>query len=177
MNISTFPMTGKPRRRDLVACKNLYFRIGVGPSTGPGKRSIPGYDDEALAESALEAFVRDAPLPQPTMIVGCGDELQVYWSFAKIFTPNEFDNLSRALALAGRRLGLKFHAASTRNPCCLMRIPGTHNYQLDPPARITLRMIGVAVTMEEMCSALHGWLMEGALAGQAGWAAPGGRRR
>ena len=29
MNISTSPITGKPRRRDLVACQNLYFRIGV----------------------------------------------------------------------------------------------------------------------------------------------------
>ena len=65
-------LTWKPRRRDLAACKNLYFRIGVGPSTGPGKRSIPGYGDEALAESALEAFVCGTPLPPPTMIVGCG---------------------------------------------------------------------------------------------------------
>ena len=170
MNISTFPMTGKPRRRDLVACKNLYFRIGVGPSTGPGKRSIPGHDDEPLAENALEAFVHDAPLPPPTMIVGCGNELQVYGSFIELFTPREFDSLSRALALAGRRLGLKFHAPSTRNPCCLMRIPGTFNFQIDPPAPITLRVTGEAVTMEQMCSGLHGWLMEGALAGKAGWA-------
>ena len=73
--------------------------------------------------------MHDAPLPQPTMIVGCGDELQVYWSFTEVFTPHAFDSLSRAPALAGRRLGLKFHAASTRNPCCLMRIPGTLNFR------------------------------------------------
>ena len=154
-----------PRRGDLVACQYLYFRTGVGP-----RRSIPGYNDEALAESGLEAFVHDARLPQPTLIVGCGDELQIYWSFTELFTPHEFDSLSRALALAGRRLGLKFHAPSTLDPCCLMRIPGTLNFQIDPPAPITLRVTDEAVTMEQMCSGLHGWLMEGALPGKAGWA-------
>jgi hypothetical protein len=132
--------------------------------------------------SALD--VGTAPLPRPTMIVGCGDELQVYWSFAEVFTPHAFASLSRALALAGGRLGLKFHAASTRNPCCLMRIPGTHNYQLDPPAPITLRVTGEAVTMERMTDALHGWLMEVALnekLGRRKWGSgagrPGGRRQ
>jgi hypothetical protein len=96
------------RLRDILAeLRKLRRRIGAGSSSlfspgGSRKRYIAGYDSEDEACAALTKFVSLTGLPEPTMIVATGDELQVYWAFAEVFSPASSTSYqSRWRALAG----------------------------------------------------------------------------
>jgi hypothetical protein len=110
---------------ELVACRTLYMRIGVGP-----RRVIAGYNGSVQATGALEQFVRATRIPTPTLVIDGGMEHEAVGVFDAPFPPEGFERLSIALSRAARLFGVKFDLPSARNRCCLLRIPGTSTTRL-----------------------------------------------
>jgi len=135
---------------DFVVCAFLCIRIGVTPAS-----TIEGYDTATEAAEALSAFIRRLAV-NPTMIVGTGTEYQVYWVFDQALTLHQFrfGLIAGALVQAAQATGLKFDAASTLDPNCLLSVAGTINYETDPPSPVTLIMEGEAIPIKQMLKAL-----------------------
>jgi hypothetical protein len=95
--------------------------------------SARGYRSTAEALAALDAFVRRASLPPPTMIVTSGiSGVHVYWTLSEALARDEWLPLARALSNATVDLGLLNDRTAITNAAQLLRIPGTFNVRRRP---------------------------------------------
>lgn len=120
------------RSRDQAAkLKALFIDIDL-------KEGDKGYATSKELTAALGQFLRATSLPQPTMMVGSGGGLHIYWLLATPLGLAEWSELAFALNEAIKRHGLKCDSQCTVDAARILRIPGTLNFKYDPPKPVTL---------------------------------------
>lgn len=92
-----------------------------------------GYDNQAEAARELTRFLKEVQLPRPSIIVGSGGGMHVYWVFERALTPAEWTPISFAMAEATKRHGLKCDTQCTVDIARILRVPGTFNMKQDQP--------------------------------------------
>ncbi|MER2264076.1 AAA family ATPase [Methylobacterium oxalidis] len=117
-----------------VAFRSIFFDIDVKPD-----QPERAYPDSLTAKSALQRFITETGLPDPTLIVQSGTGgLHVYWCTNRNMSLEEWTQFARALAEAARHHGLKCDTQCTVNAAQILRVPGTLNYKTVPPRPVVL---------------------------------------
>lgn len=98
-----------------------------------------GYEEVEDAIKALADFLSGTGLPKPTLIVGSGGGLHVYWTLKSPVTPFQWKPVADAFAEAAKELGLKADTACTIDSARILRVPNTFNYKQE-----TLRPVRLA---------------------------------
>jgi hypothetical protein len=139
----------KPVRNqdNVVAIKSLFIDLDA---KGADKNSYNNLDE---AGAALVSFLRDSGIPRPTMIVGSGGGLHVYWTLSRALSRQEWQPLANALAEAVKRHGLKCDTQCTIDSARVLRVPDTWNYKTDPPHRV--RILGTPLKSDYDITALE----------------------
>lgn len=114
-----------------VALKSLFIDIDC--KDGPN-----GYPDQAAATAALVEFLKASKMPRPTMIVGSGGGMHVYWTLARALIPHEWKPLALALAEATKQLGLKCDTQCTIDSARILRVPDTFNRKTETARPVRL---------------------------------------
>jgi hypothetical protein len=134
------------KKENTVAARCLYMDVDV-------KDKAYGSTKEAAA--ACQIFLKQASLPQPTVVVKSGSGgLHVYWTLSELITPDEHHKLSDQLSLAARESDLKFDSGCTVDLVRLLRIPDTSNYKHNPAQPVNLIHAGVEIDIDVMRRAL-----------------------
>lgn len=123
----------KPVRlaENAVALKALWADIDVKQDSPKGYNSM----DELIA--ALGTFLKATGLPKPSMIVGSGGGVHLYWVVSRALTVAEWYPLAAALEGAMVRHDLK-HDPVTTDAARVLRVPDTWNYKTDPPRPVRI---------------------------------------
>lgn len=89
------------------------------------------YHDLPEAVGALKAFLQATQLPSPSIVVGSGNGIHVYWPFSRTLPLERWQRLADAFKEACKTLGLKADLVCTADACRVLRPPGTVNFK-DP---------------------------------------------
>jgi hypothetical protein len=125
----------KPVRLAVNAVALKAFFIDIDIKDGPN-----GYATEALVIDAIADFLAASKLPRPTLIVGSGGGLHLYWIIDHALTPAEWKPRAVALAEMTKALGLKCDTVCTVDAARVLRVPNTFNRKNDVPRPV--RLIG-----------------------------------
>lgn len=131
-----------------VALKSLFLDIDI--------KEGSGYPDVPSAVAALKNFLHQTNLPQPTMIVGSGGGMHVYWVLMRAIMPHEWQPMADALAEATRKFGLKCDTVCTIDSARILRVPDTLNRKSEPPRPVRLvgKVLDFDYTVERLQEAL-----------------------
>ena len=137
-----------------VGLKSLFLDIDI--------KAGSGYPTVGEAAKALADFLKDAELPKPTMIVGSGGGMHVYWVLERAIMPHEWQPLADALAQATRQHGLKCDTVCTVDSARILRVPDTFNRKIEParPVRLVGRVLDFDYTVERLQEALKPFLKQ-----------------
>jgi hypothetical protein len=122
-----------------VSLKSLYIDVDVGADKG--------YPSTADAEAALQKFLFDSGMPEPTMVVRSGSGgFHVYWGFDKPLPVAQWKPLAEALKACATHHKFRIDPAVTADAARILRVPTTLNYKhptatlvsLDNPGAIRL---------------------------------------
>ena len=114
-----------------VALKSLFLDIDC--KEGPG-----GYPDQKAATTALVEFLKASGMPRPSIIVGSGGGMHVYWVFDEAIPPAQWKPTAVALAEATKAHGLKCDTQVTIDSARILRIPDTFNRKTETPRPVRL---------------------------------------
>lgn len=89
------------------------------------------YPDLPAAVGALQEFLRTSHMPPPSIVVGSGNGVHVYWPFDTPVPLDRWQRLAEAFKAAAKDLGFKADLACTADACRVLRPPGTWNFK-DP---------------------------------------------
>lgn len=92
-----------------------------------GKLVQKGYKDIGSALDALIDFVGKVGLPPPTLLVGTGGGIHVYWIVNRALTVSEWQPYAHALSNATQQHGLQCDTQCTVDAARILRIPDTFN--------------------------------------------------
>lgn len=145
---------GKPylmpirEQANAVALKSLFLDIDI--------KDGKGYADVTSAVTALKQFLKDANIPAPTMIVGSGGGMHVYWILMRALSPGEWQPLANALANAAIKHGLKCDTQCTVDSARVLRVPDTLNRKTEParPVRLVGKALDFDYSVEKIAEAL-----------------------
>lgn len=114
----------RERKQDFVqAVPAFWLDIDAGPKKP--------YPDRQTALDALERFVMDTGLPQPTHIVGSGlYGLHVYWLLDNSPLPAVWVPLARTLQTLCQQYEFHVDSKRTSDSASILRIPGTLNWKV-----------------------------------------------
>lgn len=149
----------KPVRlaENAVALKGLWLDIDV-------KDETKGYKSITDAITALGNFRTAAGLPKPSMVVGSGGGIHVYWLTNRPMTIEEWYPLAVALVAATVAHGLKCDTGVTTDAARVLRVPGTLNHKTEPAKPVTiLARTDFDYTVEKLTAALEPYRVAGAL--------------
>lgn len=90
-----------------------------------------GYPDAAAVVEALKGFCKGSGMPPPSILVGSGNGVHVYWPLDEAIPVDRWLGLANAAKEAAKALGLKADLACTADACRVLRPPFTFNYK-DP---------------------------------------------
>lgn len=123
----------KPVRsqNNAVSLKSLFLDIDC--KDGPN-----GYPDQASATTALVEFLKATGMPRPTLVVGSGGGMHVYWTLSEALHPAKWKPLARALAEATKANGLKCDTQVTVDAARILRVPDTFNLKTGQPRPVRL---------------------------------------
>ena len=123
----------KPLRlqANAVSLKSLFLDIDC-------KEGPTGYPDQRAATAALVDFLKASKMPRPTLIVGSGGGMHVYWTLSEALSPARWKPLAFALAEATKVCGLKCDTQVTIDSARILRVPDTFNRKLDQPREVKL---------------------------------------
>lgn len=140
-----------------VALKSLFLDIDIKPESG--------YPDVKTAVAALAEFLKATGLPKPTMVVGSGGGMHVYWCMSRALMPHEWQPLADALADAAKEHGLKCDTVCTVDAARILRVPDTFNRKQDParPVRLVGKMLDFDYSVERLQKSLEPYLREAEL--------------
>jgi hypothetical protein len=96
------------------------------------------YDSQREASLALGKFIKETGLPMPSVIVGSGGSLHVYFVLSEALTVDRWRPLAHALAEATKRHGLRCDTQCTIDSARVLRVPNTLNHKTNPPAPVTM---------------------------------------
>ena len=118
-----------------VALKAIWLDVDV-------KDPPKGYAtlDEALA--AVADFAKAAGLPKPSVLVGSGGGLHIYWTSKTPLTSDEWRRYAEGLKAAAMKYGLRCDLGVTTDAARVLRVPSTLNYKTDPPRPVQLLDLG-----------------------------------
>lgn len=135
-------------QENALTLKALFLDIDIKPGSG--------YPDVPSAVAALKNFLEQSKMPKPTMIVGSGGGMHVYWTMIRAIMPREWQPMADALAEATRRFGLKCDTVCTVDSARILRVPGTLNRKSDPPRPVRLvgKVLDFDYTVERLQEAL-----------------------
>jgi len=128
-----------------VALKALFLDIDADKVAKPGEE-VKGYPTMAEAVTALGNFIKAVGLPKPSIMVGSGGGLHVYWCMMRALTPEEWYPLACALIEATKRHGLKLDEAVTTDAARILRVPDTFNMKKDPKRAV--KIVGTPVDFD-----------------------------
>lgn len=86
-----------------------------------------GYAGAPQAVAAVVAFCEATKLPKPSIVVGSGNGIHVYWPLDADASPDEWQGAASALRQVGEEYGLKADWPCTADACRVLRPPGTTN--------------------------------------------------
>lgn len=113
------------------------------------------YASTQEAMAAYIAFRKWLGLPPPTVVVLSGTGgFHPYDRLSELITLEEHQKLSRQLSSAANEFGLKFDQKCTTDAVHLLRVPGTLNFKVNPPAQVVLHYIGNEIDINVMRKAL-----------------------
>jgi hypothetical protein len=141
------------------ALKALWFDIDF----KSGYAGLP----EALA--GLKAFSQATQMPPPSIVVGSGNGIHVYWPLDTPVPPDRWKRLSGALKEAAKQSGLIADLACTGDACRVLRPPWSINWK-DPnnPKRVELLYsCDKTFSYESLEAILVPWLPKGPVTGPA----------
>lgn len=119
-----------------------------------------GYEDAKAAVAAVAGFCRAVGMPAPTLVVGSGGGIHVYWTLSKAISAGEWDDLAGALKDAALRHGLKFDAMCTADRARILRAPFTRNHKTTPPRSVSILIDRAGdVSPDALRTALGQWVM------------------
>lgn len=135
-----------------IALKSLFLDVDV--SEDPAKDC---YRTRGEAITHLGKFIRDAALPQFSMIVSSGGGLHAYYTLDRALTKAEWEPLAYALREAAERHKLKCDVKITADAARVLRIPDTLNRKTDPPrpVRIAGKPADFDYSVEHIAKALE----------------------
>ena len=121
------------KRNNVVSFKPLFIDIDVKPN------DPAAYAATAEAEAALQKFLADTGMPEPSMVVRSGSGgLHVYWVADLPMDIATWQPLADALKRACEHHGLKADPVVTADAARILRVPGTLNYKTNPPVVVAL---------------------------------------
>jgi len=118
------------KANNIVSFNSIYLDIDV------GKKDAYATIEDAFA--ALDDFVDQIGLPDPTMEVLSGGGLHVYWCTKDPIPIVAWNPLAAGLRDAALAYGLKFDPQVTVNSAGILRPPSTWNHKTFPPKPVTL---------------------------------------
>lgn len=98
------------------------------------------YHDLPAAVTALKAFLKSTQMPSPSIVVGSGNGIHVYWPFDRALPLDRWQRLADAFKEAAKTLGLKADLVCTADACRVLRPPGTKNFK-DPANPKDVRLL------------------------------------
>jgi DNA primase catalytic subunit len=131
--------SGKPAadrsKENAVALKSLWLDIDV-------KDPPKGYASVGEALAAQSGLCHSVGLPEPSAIVLSGGGIHVYWSSARVLTPDEWQPLAQGLKNAAVQHGLRCDVGCTTDRARLLRVPGTFNWKGGQKRPVKLLRLG-----------------------------------
>ena len=119
-------------QENVAALKAIWLDLDA---KGEDKNSYASLEDAAVA---LADFIRAVGLPRPSIVVGSGGGLHVYWVMSRALTVDEWKPLAFALAEATKRHGLKCDTQCTIDSARVLRIPNTLNRKTERPRPVKI---------------------------------------
>lgn len=86
-----------------------------------------GYDNKEEALKELFRFLKEVKLPKPSIIVGSGGGMHVYWVIERPMVQEEWQPIANQLAAATIQHNLKCDTQVTIDIARVLRVPGTFN--------------------------------------------------
>jgi hypothetical protein len=118
-----------------------------------------GYDNKEQALKELFRFLKEVKLPKPSIIVGSGGGLHVYWVIERALTPDEWTPVAFQLAAATKQHNLKCDTQCTIDIARVLRVPGTFNLKQDQPRPVNiLSDSGPDYPLPAIAGPLHGYI-------------------
>lgn len=102
------------------------------------KGGLYGYDSQQEALTELARFLKEVQLPRPSIVVGSGGGMHLYWVIDRALTPAEWQPVAFALAEATKRHNLKCDTQCTVDIARILRVPGTFNMKQEQPRPVKL---------------------------------------
>lgn len=126
------PKTGVPKkqlrvRTNIDTLKALWFDIDFKGKNG----NPPLYPTINVAAKALQLFCQAVKMPAPSVLVGTGNGMHVYWPFDQPIALERWQRLADALKTAALEQKLDIDTVCTADACRVLRPPGTFNWK-DP---------------------------------------------
>lgn len=102
----------------------LWLDIDAG-ATKFAKHPKEAYPDYDTAYAAVQQWLDDAQMWEPSFIVSSGEGLHIYWALANPVSPAVWRSLSAGLRQLVREHGLKLDAGVSMRMSGILRVPGT----------------------------------------------------
>lgn len=97
------------------------------------------YPSMEVALEALDRFLSDSGLPEPTHVVGSGYGLHVYWLLSTSLIPAVWEAHAKCLAAMCREYQFEVDPKRTADSASILRVPGTLNWKdVESPKPVTL---------------------------------------
>ena len=118
-------------QENAVALKSLFIDLDA---KGTGQKLVcqPRQGDRCVGDFSATG------LPKPSMVVGSGGGLHVYWTLMRALSPDEWRPLAYALAEATKQVGLKCDTQCTIDSARILRVPDTLNHKTTPGKPVAL---------------------------------------
>lgn len=152
---------GSKDASNVVASRALYLDMDV---HRPGDKKTPGVNAFASRQDAahwLARFVRDAQLPQPSIVVDSGYGFHPYWLLDDPLKPADWTLAAHAFRAAMLHCGYIGDAGITTDIARILRTPGTQNLKvLGDPKQVTVKHVGPSHANATILSALQPWMAQ-----------------
>jgi hypothetical protein len=122
------------KKGNALALKAIWLDVDI-------KEAPKGYASLIEAVEAVSAFAEAVKLPKPSVLIGSGGGLHVYWISDKPLTPDEWRPYAEGLKAASLKRGLRCDAGVTSDAARILRVPGTFNFKTDPPKPVKIRWL------------------------------------
>ncbi len=141
----------------------MWFKaLRIDIDCGPEKYAKDPENSYPLLDSGMEdaeLFVSAIGL-QPSVVVGSGYGLHIYWCFDKPTGRDKWMPLSEAMARALAQHGVKVDKGVTADAARVLRPPGTINFKYGRQVPVTAQAGSYTYTFDELQQVLAPWMLE-----------------
>lgn len=136
-------------RENVSHLRAMWLDLDVAPTLLDDNYAAKKYRTQREAFSASAAFVQDANLPPPSMVVSSGRGLHLYWTFTEDLPLAVWERIAPLFKSVCTAFGLKADPARTADPCSVLRPIGTTHRKAAEPLPVDL-LIGAGEDIEFM---------------------------